>query len=195
MVIGLTGGIGSGKSTVSDYIKGKGYTILDADKISREIVYPGGPCIKALEKAFGSGIILADGNLDRKGLGAIVFSDENEKAKLDDIMLGAIVDEIVKGIDKCQQRDEKLIFVDAPLLFEAGLNRYVEEIWLVHVDLDERVSRVMARDGFTREEVMDRINKQMPEEEKEKRSQVIIDNTGSLDNLYSQIEGLLERYE
>ena len=193
-VIGLTGGIGSGKSTVTDYLIARGFHVLDADQIAREIVLPGSEMLIQLTSVFGRGIILEDGSLNRKKLGHIVFSDPEKKKTLDGLMHTSILELIHERI--LQIREEgghKVIFIDAPLLFETGLHKSVSEIWLTDVDDETRIKRIMARDGMNREEIEKRISAQMTREEKQSLADVILDNTGDQEALYQQIEQLLKK--
>lgn len=193
-VIGLTGGIGSGKSTATDYLISRGFHVLDADQIAREIVLPGSEMLIQLASAFGRGIILEDGSLDRKKLGEIVFSDPEKKTTLDALMHTSILELIRERILQFREEGEnKVIFIDAPLLFETGLNKSVSEIWLIDVDDEIRIKRIMARDGLNREEIEKRISAQMTREEKQSLADVILDNTGDQEALYQQIEQLLKK--
>lgn len=193
-IIGLTGGIGSGKSTVTDYLIARGFPVLDADKIAREIVLPGSEMLIQLTSVFGKSILMQDGSLDRKKLGNIVFSDPEKKKMLDGLMHTRILELIHDRI--LQYREEtvhKLIFIDAPLLFETGLDKSVSEIWVIDVDEETRIKRIMERDGLKREDIAMRISNQMTRDEKNKRADVILDNTGNQEALYQQIEQLLQK--
>ncbi len=189
-VIGLTGGIGTGKSTVSQYLASKGFEIIDADLIARQIVQPGSPLLDEIGRTFGSRFILPDGSLDRKALGAYVFQDSTRKNRLDDIMM----DSIVSGIRERIQNAQSSVIVDAPLLFEAGLDADVEAVWLVDASDEVRIRRVCARDNISAGQVADRISNQMPQSEKAAKSDEIIDNSGSEEELYRQIDRLIKKY-
>lgn len=193
-IIGLTGGIGSGKSTVTDYLIARGFHVLDADKIAREIVLPGSEMLIQLASVFGKAIIMPDGSLDRKKLGAIVFSDAEKKETLDGLMHTRILELIHDRI--LQYREEsvhKVIFIDAPLLFETGLDKSVSETWVIDVDEETRIKRIMERDGLKKEDIAMRISNQMTRDEKNMRADVILDNTGDQETLYQQIEQLLQK--
>lgn len=191
-VIGLTGGIGTGKSTASEYLRKQGFSIIDADRISREIVEPGTLLLKELEKNFGSGIIKDDGTLDRKALAAIVFSDKEKKSRLDGLMHGHILDEIERKISESQSGEGRGIIVDAPLLFETGLEKKCDQVWLITADEKLRILRVCERDGMDPEEVRARIQNQMADEEKKERAHRIVDNSGSKEALLAQLVELIE---
>ncbi len=194
IIVGLTGGIGSGKSTVSDYLKRKGCLIIDADEISRAATAPGGPALEPILREFGAGVFSEDGTLDRKKMSEIVFSDTISRNKLEDIVVTIVINEFHAQIEHLKEEDYKGIVVfDAPLLFEFGMEKYVDESWFVTASLESRVSRVVKRDRMTRGEVMDRINSQMPSWEKEKLADYTINNSFDLKWLYDQIDSLLYR--
>ena len=192
--IGITGGMGSGKSTVTDYLLEKGYHVLDADKIAREIVDPesGRGTLNALQEAFGPEIIREDGSLDRKALSALAFSDPNRKARMESIMHGEIIRILLERAAMIQEEEPDIpVFIDAPLLFEAGVDRYVSETWEVDAEEEIRIRRVMKRDGVSREEVERRISMQMSSQEKRKLATHILDNSSDKNELYRQVDILL----
>ena len=193
-VIGLTGGIGTGKSTASDYLRKTGFAIIDADRIAREVVEPGEPLLEELEQVFGSGILMGDGSLDRKGLAAIVFSDKAKRRQLDQIMHGRIIEVIRQRISSCsKQREYKGIIIDAPLLFETGLEKYCNRVWLLVADKAIRVERVCQRDGVTPQEVESRIDNQLDDTEKRKRADLVIDNSKDKELLIKKLNKILEQ--
>ena len=194
-VIGLTGGIGAGKSTVSDYLLDKGFTVIDADKIARSMTEKGSESLQALTEAFGEDILFTDGCLDRKKLAAIVFSDEKKRLVLEELTTKKVVQIIEEKITGLQEEGyEAPVFIDAPLLFESGADKLCDAVWLVDASIDIRIRRVMARDDVTSEEVKRRILNQMSSSEKIARSTDIIDNSKGKEALYEQVERLLERY-
>ncbi|MCI9476474.1 dephospho-CoA kinase [Anaerovoracaceae bacterium 41-7] len=194
-VIGLTGGIGAGKSTVSDYLLDKGFTVIDADKIARSMTEKGSETLQALTEAFGEDILFTDGCLDRKKLAAIVFSDEKKRLVLEELTTKKVVQIIEEKITGLQEEGyEAPVFIDAPLLFESGADKLCDAVWLVDASIDIRIRRVMARDDVTSEEVKRRILNQMSSSEKIARSTDIIDNSKGKEALYEQVERLLERY-
>lgn len=194
-VIGLTGGIGAGKSTVSDYLLDKGYIVIDADKIARSLTDKGSDTLQALTAAFGEEILFADGSLDRKKLAGIVFSDGEKRLILEELTTKEVVRIIEERLMQLQGEGYKgPVFVDAPLLFESGADRLTGAVWLIDADMDVRVARVMARDGISAEDVKCRIANQMDSEEKKARSTDIIDNSKGKELLYRQVERLLEKY-
>ena len=149
-IIGLTGGIGSGKSTVSEYLASKGIKIIDADKISHEIMEKGSPLLEVLSIAFGSDIINADGSLNRRGLANAAFVTKEGSELLNKITHGAISEKVDSQISAIKNAGcDDFIFLDVPLLFEAGMDAKTDETWLVHTDDALRIERVKSRDGLS----------------------------------------------
>lgn len=185
-LIGLTGGIGAGKSTVSDYLKQKGYPVLDADLVAREIVEPGTETLSELSRTFGEEILNPDGSLDRGALAKIAFSDPENKKILDQIMHGKVIEILLSRAKAITE--EPVVFIDVPLLFETGMDRYMDQVWLVDADEDVRIQRVMERDGSSMEDVQKRIRYQSGRDEKIKRSDVVLNNCCDRDILYKQID-------
>lgn len=191
-IIGLTGGIGSGKSTVTEYLISKGFHVLDADEIARQIVEPGSDALIEIASVFGNGILLEDGNLDRKRLGDIVFSDVEKKIVLDKIMHTRILEIIYERIVNIREITDKAVFIDAPLLFETGLDKYVTEIWVVDAEDEIRIRRIMERDNLNRVDILKRIANQMDRQEKNNRANKILNNSGEFKELYTQIDELIK---
>ena len=193
-IIGLTGGIGTGKSTVSEYLASKDCIILDADKISRNMTRKGATALAEIAEVFGKHLIDEEGNLNRQALGNIVFKDKEKLKKLEEIITKKVVEDINYKLNTLKEQNcDKIVVVDAPLLFECGMENLADENWLVYVDMPVRIKRIIQRDNLTEEEIMSRINNQMSQEEKEKLSDYILDNSGTLEELYSQIDYHLER--
>lgn len=197
-VIGLTGGIGSGKSTVSRRLIEKGYQIFDADLISHQIVEPGMPALEQIRETFGEAFLDEEGRLRRKAMAAHITADPAERARLNAIMHTAIVGAIEEGIKQARkdaaaagEEENTIVFIDAPLLFEAGLDRLCDEVWLVTAPEEVRIRRVMERDGISEELVRGYMASQMPEEEKRARSQRLLDNGGTREHLYEDLEEAL----
>lgn len=189
MIYGLTGGIGSGKSTVAAILREKGYTVLDADEIGREVTEKGEPLLRMLVKDFGIEIIKEDGSLDRKLLAEKAFNDKKMMNRLNELVQTAILCRAVEKFHKLSLSDyNKVMFFDVPLLYEAGWDRYMQQIWLVTAPEDVRIQRVEIRDGLTEEEIRARIRHQMSEEEKVQRADVIIQNDEGMAKLMAQVE-------
>lgn len=179
-IIGLTGGIATGKTTVSKILTGNGYVVIDADLLSRSVTKKGEPAYRQIVQEFGEKILNEEGSIDRKVLGKIIFSDDELKLRLNNITHPYIFEEIKKQIIK-NCRENKIVFVDIPLLFEeyskiTEENINFDEIWLVYVEKSSQLNRLMKRDELNIEEARKRIDSQMPIEDKLKLADVIINN-------------------
>ena len=195
MIIGLTGTIGSGKSTVSARLAKLGALVLDADTISREAVKKGADGLNKIAEVFGKEVIDANGELDRKALAGIVFSDESKRL----ILNGIIHPQVLKALKERTHGEkalnpDRMIVWDVPLLIEVGWVEYVDSVWLVTAPEQTRTNRIMARDGCTIKQAQSRICAQMSEEEKARFSNEIIDNGGSLEQLYQRVDALYSEY-
>lgn len=178
-VIGLTGGIASGKSTVAAMLERRGAVVIDADRISREAVMPGEPAYREIIAEFGGDILNPDGTINRAALGKIVFNDPAARERLEKITHPAIGRLADRKLAELRAAGTPLAFYMAPLLIEAGATSRVDEIWVVFVDRETQIARVIARDGISREEALQRIAAQMPMEEKRTYGKAVIDNNGS----------------
>lgn len=190
-VIGLTGGIASGKSTVSKFLKKQNIPVFDADEVAREGVKKESPCLKKIVAAFGENIVLPNGELDRKALSSIVFNDEKELKKLEAITHLYILSERDKFLE--EHSNEDLVVLDVPLLIECGWHKKVDEVWLVALSEKQQIRRAMLRSDIKKEEVVSRIRAQMPLREKEKYATVILDNNKNEKYLKEQIIAALEK--
>jgi dephospho-CoA kinase len=186
-VIGLTGGIASGKSTVSAYLAQKGVKIIDADGISRDLSVQGKPGYEAIVREFGNGFLNADGSINRRELGKLVFSDAAMLAKLEGLLHPLIEKEILNEMEGAAGP----VVIDAPLLHKAGLDKLCSEVWVVTAPDDKRIGRILARDGITEREARERIQSQIPQAELEKIADVVLRNNGEQDELYRQIDEVL----
>ena len=193
-IIGLTGGIASGKSTVSQYLYSKGAVILDADRIAHELTEPGGRLYKAYLDHFGAAILFPDGRINRAAVGKRVFSRPFEKQWLDSVSHPLILEEIERRILIKKEEQPALIVLDIPLLFETGWDKMAEENCLVYVDEDVQLERLMLRNGYSREEAAARIRAQMPLQEKKKWADRLIDNNGSLPSTLRQVDILWKEW-
>ena len=195
IAIGITGGIGTGKSTVSRYIKEKGYPVLDADAMSRQVVAKGSPALAEIADEFGDSVLTEEGELDRGRLAKIAFAHPEMKQKMERIITKRIIDLVAEEIMSFRENGlQKALFLDAPTLYETGADSLVDAVWLVTADHETRIRRCMERDGSTREQVESRMRSQMPEEEKILRADEVLDNSGEKTALYQRIDGLLEKY-
>lgn len=194
-VIGITGGIGTGKSTVSDYLKEKGYYVIDADQRARDMTTAGSPATERILDTFGAEFVDKDGNLDRGKLARLVFVDADKKRLLESIVTKGVIDSVNAEIKhlRCSGTYD-IIFLDAPILFETGAEESVDAVWLVTADTDTRIERVMVRDDALKDDILNRISSQMPEDKKRAMSQEIIDNSKGKDELYHQVDALISKY-
>lgn len=194
-IIGITGGIATGKSTVTDILIKKGYTVIDADKIARQVVKVGFPAYMEIVSYFGKSILKEDKTIDRQKLGKLIFRDKSSRKKLNDIVHPHVLFAIKKNINK-HIEEEKFLFVDVPLLIEE-LDKFQEheiffdEIWLVYVDEKTQMDRLVKRDGISKEEAVCRIKAQMSIEMKRDYATRIIDNRGDKESLEKQLEEML----
>jgi dephospho-CoA kinase len=189
-VIGLTGGIGSGKSTVSRFLADLGAVIIDADKIGHEVYLPDTGTWRKLVKTFGSGILATDNTIDRKKLGAIVFGDETELKRLNAIIHPQITEIIKKRIADYRRQGVSVVVVDAPVLFEANAKNLVEEVWVVVSNEANVIKRAIARTSLPEEQIRSRIRSQLSNEERIKRAQVVIHNDGTAEDLQKKVHKL-----
>lgn len=187
MVIGLTGGIASGKSLVSEELARRGAALVDADQVSRELTRPGSPVLAKLVEAFGPDILQSDGLLDRKGLAGRVFGDPRALERLNQITHPAIWKEIHHQLGELSQTHPVVVLV-APLLLEHGGERYVDQVWVVHVRPEVQLERLMRRDGLSAEQAEARRSAQISASERLQRADVVIDNSGSPEETVRQIE-------
>ncbi|MCL5047116.1 MAG: dephospho-CoA kinase [Actinobacteria bacterium] len=193
VVIGLTGGIASGKSTVSRILKELGAEIVDADLVAKEVVRPNTDAWRELVSEFGRGILNPDKTINRRKLGNMVFPDKTALAKLNHITHPRILKRITERIAQARQAGIRVLVLDAPLLIESGTVSMADQVWVVAVDQETQLTRLMARDHFTFQEALNRLNSQMPLAEKIKYATVVIDNSGSLEETRARITGLWEK--
>lgn len=191
-VIGLTGGIASGKSTVSNYLAKKGFAIVDADQLVRELQAQGGALYQVLVDWLGETIILENGELNRQALANKIFSSEEMLAKSAQLQNPIIRQALWEKKESLIGQNE-VIILDIPLLFEQEYDAWCDEVWLVWVTEKVQLTRLMERNGMTEKEARQRIQAQMPLAEKQRKATYLIDNNGSLENTYNQIDALLER--
>lgn len=188
MNIGLTGGIASGKSSVSEFLVSLGAILIDADQIAREVMLPGHPVLAAVAKQFGQGILLEDGTLNRKKLGELVFNHPEQLQALNQITHPAIRQEMRdRKLKYEEQYPDRLIVSDIPLLYESGLEDGYEQIMLVYVPRAVQLERLMKRDGMDKEQAIRRLEAQMDIEEKKQKADIIIDNSGNFEETKKQI--------
>ena len=191
--IGLTGGIGSGKSTVARRFAELGASVYSADEIARRALEPGEACSQSVIDAFGASILSDDGCIDRKALAAIVFSDEQKRKQLNEIIHPYVIEQLIsRANEELSGREHAVAIFDIPLLFESGLDAQMDRTVVVACDEQERVRRIVARDLVSPEHALARIRAQMPEEERRQRADYVLENSGSLDDLIRQVDALYE---
>jgi len=192
MIIGLTGSIASGKSTVSNMLKEYGFPIVDADLVARQVVEPGSETLEKIAEAFGREILTENGELDRKKLGAIIFNNEEKRQLLNSIIHPAIRKEMLRQRDEHLANGEKTVIMDIPLLFESKLQHFVDKILVVTVSEEVQLQRLMERNQLTEEEAKARIQSQLPLSVKEKGADAVINNNGTLEETRIQLEQILK---
>ena len=191
--LGLTGGIACGKSNISDGLRALGAVIVDGDALSRELTAPGGPALPSLRTAFGGEIFRADGTLDRGALGGRVFGDPAALATLDGIMQPLLLTLIRRRIAEAEQSGAAVCVLDMPLLYEKGLDSLCDRVWCAYLPEDLQLERLMARNGYTREEALKRVRSQLPAKEKADRADTVIETTGTLEETRALLPPLYRR--
>ncbi|GAB4075008.1 dephospho-CoA kinase [Barrientosiimonas marina] len=194
LVIGLTGSIASGKSTVSLMFDDFNIPVIDADKLSREVVRPGETAYEQIVNTFGESVLRDDETLDRKKLGAIVFNDDDKRNQLNNIVHPAVRKKMLEQRDAYVNSGAGSIVLDVPLLFESKLTHFVDKTIVVYVDEHVQLNRLMTRDGYSDTEARQRIDAQMPVSEKAEMADAVIDNNGSKHHAYEQLEWLLQSW-
>ncbi len=189
-VIGLTGGVGTGKSTVSKYIQELGAVLVDADKVGHESYRPGALAYKDIVAAFGPRVLQPNGEIDRKALGAIVFNDPKALAKLNSIVHPRMKDMIEEKLAELSQQGVKAVILEAAILIEAKWNVLVDEVWVTYAPEQTVIKRVKDRNNWTEEQIKARINAQLPQSERAKHANVVIDTDCSLDELRRRVQEL-----
>jgi len=195
MIIGLTGSIASGKSTVSQLLKEKGYAIIDADIVARLVVEPGSNTLKEITNQFGSEVLHADGTLNREALGTMIFHNPVKRKQLNELMHPAIRNEMLKQRDEMKNQGLETIIMDIPLLFESRLQHFVEKILVVSVSEEIQLERLIKRNSLSKEEAEIRIKSQLPVSEKEKGADAVIYNNGSIEESKIQLERILKEWK
>jgi dephospho-CoA kinase len=187
-VFGLTGNIGSGKSTVAAMLREAGIPVLDADRISREVTAPGGRAYDAVVRAFGREIVRDDGSIDRVRLGEIVFSDPERRSQLEAITHPAILEAMKEALAGIEREGHRAAVVEATLIHETGRKGLFEAVISVTCDRETAISRLAARDGMGRNQAEARLRAQMDADRKAGASEYVIDNSGSVDETRRQVE-------
>lgn len=191
-IIGITGGIASGKSTVTNYLMQKGYQVIDADQVVHELQTKGGKLYQALISWLGSAILNEAGELDRPKLSQLIFSSQENLAKSSQLQNDIIRQELANRRDQLAKTEETF-FMDIPLLFEQDYADWFDEVWLVYVNPETQIKRLKARNGYSQEEALQRLASQMKLEDKVPYADFVIKNDGNLEELIEQIDKNLRR--
>ena len=194
--IGLTGSIATGKSTVTNMLKELGAFVIDCDKMARDVVAPGTRGLAKIEAAFGKDAVAADGSMDRVYIGDLVFRNPEMKKRLENILFPLIFEALDKELLRLEREGATpVVFLDMPLLYEVKYDSYVDEVWLVYAPFEVQLSRLMKRNGYTKEEALLRIHSQISVDKKKSLAQQVIDNSGTLEDTKEQVRSLWERLQ
>lgn len=194
--IGLTGSIATGKSTVTNMLKELGAFVIDCDKTARDVVAPGTRGLAKIEEVFGKDAVAADGSMDRVYIGDLVFRNPGMKKRLENILFPLIFEALNEELLRLERAGSTpVVFLDMPLLYEVKYDSYVDEVWLVYVPFEVQLSRLMKRNGYTKEEALLRIHSQIPVDKKTALAQQVIDNSRTLEDTKEQVRSLWERLQ
>lgn len=194
IVIALTGGIGSGKTEVTKYLESKGYIVIDTDLIAHQITSAGGKAIPYIREVFGDEYILPDGSMDRVKVRNLVYNDRKKKLLLEKGTTEIIIDDTKDMIETYRKRSVDLVFVAIPLFYENGGNYegIYDEVWVVTASIDIKIKRIKERDKLDTDTIKKIMKNQMPDSEKVKMADKLIDNSGTIDDLHKKIDSLLK---
>lgn len=190
--IGITGGIATGKSTVTNRLRTLGYEVLDADTISHQVTSPGGVALPQIFKVFGEGVRTSDGGLDRKALAGLVFGREDLRKKLEDIIHPLVRAQVAEEKARLQGEGRKVVFYDVPLLYEKQLQKDFDAVLLVSAPEDLQLQRLMKRNSLTESEARSRLQSQIPIHDKEKKTPYVIHNTRDFHFLEKEVDRVLK---
>ena len=194
--IGLTGSIATGKSTVTNMLKELGAFVIDCDKTARDVVAPGTRGLAKIEEVFGKDAVAADGSMDRVYIGDLVFRNPGMKKRLENILFPLIFEALDEELLRLERAGATpVVFLDMPLLYEVKYDSYVDEVWLVYVPFEVQLSRLMKRNGYTKEEALLRIHSQISVDKKKSLAQQVIDNSRILEDTKEQVRSLWERLQ
>ena len=191
-IIGLTGGIASGKSTVSRLLAEHGYAVIDADRIAWQLAEPDNSLWQAYYERYGEKVLNDDRTLNRQAVASVVFQNPAEKLWMDSAAHPMIKAEIQRNLARLIAAGRDVVFLDVPLLYEAGWEYMADTVWVVYADEANQLRRLCQRNGFSEAEAQRRIGAQLPMSEKKRRADVVIDNNGSLEDLSRQVHKLFE---
>lgn len=194
-IIGLTGGIGSGKSAVARFLAELGAAVVDADKVGHEAFKPGTEAWREVVAAFGRQVIAPDGYIDRKKLGKIVFGNPESLARLNQIMHPRMYDMAKARLEEYRRQDAGVVVLEAPILLEANWTSLVDEVWVVVASETAVLKRLREKGGLSRRQALSRIRSQLSSEERAKHADVVIDNNGDLEELKAKVKDLWHRLQ
>ncbi len=192
-IIGITGGIACGKSTVSREMMRRGFPVIDGDVLSRELTGPGGEAVPAIRSGFGDKYINQDGSMNRRAMGMLVFADSRSREQLDLVMDPFLRSLTMRKLETARTSGAKLCFLDMPLLFEKKYDSLCDSVWCVWLPEDVQLERLMSRDGYTREEALSRMRSVMSSDQKADLASAVIDNSGPVEDTLRQASVLLQR--
>lgn len=195
LVIGITGSIATGKSTISNMVKELGYTVVDADICARQVVEQGEEAYDKIKKHFGEDILLPNGDIDRKKLGDIVFHHDDKRLLLNSIVHPAVRHKMLEEKNAAFNRGEQVVFLDIPLLYESNLTYMVDKVLVVYVDSTTQLERLMNRNHLSKEEAEARIRSQIPIEQKKEKADAFIDNRGTIEQSKEQLLTILKDWQ
>ena len=194
LILGITGNIASGKSSVAKELARRGAVVVDADQLAREVVESGTSTLKKMVKVFGTEILKNDGNLDRERLGQMVFADIKVRAMLNRIIHPEIAKKSIERLQELKHRkDIPLIIYEAPLLFEVGAENRVDKVLVVTIDPEKQLKRLMARDGLSEAGAQQRMTAQMQQQKKIAQADFVLDNSGTEAEMLKQLDDLWEQ--
>lgn len=191
LIIGLTGSIGTGKSTIANMFKKMAIPLIDADQIARQVVEPNEHAYEKIVEQFGNEILHADGSINREVLGNIIFTDEKKRQQLNAIVHPAIRKEMLRQRDAYVEQGEECVVMDIPLLYESKLTHFVEKVLVVAVDEDVQLERILNRDKSPKEAALKRIQSQIPVAKKATLADAVIDNNGTIEQSHKQLINIL----
>ena len=189
-IVGITGGIASGKTTATDYLQSLGAMVLDADVESRAVTAPGGRALAAIRECFGDGVFCEDGTLDRRALGHVVFSDIAQRHALEAIIHPMVQHKMLSDINEAGRKGEKIVFLSVPLLYETGMDALCDETWVLSLDREMQLKRLMERDSIDYEAATRRVDSQMSNEERTAQATVVIRTSRTVEQTRAEIAAL-----
>lgn len=195
MIIGLTGSIASGKSTIAGMLAGYGFPIVDADLVARQVVEPGSETLAKIAEAFGPEVVSEDGTMDREKVGAIIFHDPEQRAVLNSIIHPAIRAEMLRQRDEHVANGAEVVIMDIPLLFESKLQHFVEKILVVAVSEEVQLARLMKRNLLDEVDAVARIKSQLPMQEKINGADAVVYNNGTIEESEQQLKEILTNWK